>query len=132
MTEQRANEIFRTKYPNGEIRRPNSTSEGSRYWVIFNESHKVYGYRAQSYAELLGRFGFTVVYERDVRSIEKSLADHEKELADGYDNSIAAAFLFEDENQEEAHRWWENTLKQQIAEEKTWLRKAHTEWVISD
>lgn len=56
MTEKKANEHFRTKYPNGEIRRPNSTSSGYKYWVIFDKNNpKVYSYSAPNYSALLGK-----------------------------------------------------------------------------
>ena len=35
MTERQANEIFRSKYPEGEIVRKNASSAGSRYFVVF-------------------------------------------------------------------------------------------------
>lgn len=60
MTEKKANEYFRTKYPNGEICRPNSTSAGYKYWVIFDttvEPCKPYYYTAANYHNLLGRLG---------------------------------------------------------------------------
>ena len=44
MTESRANEIFRSKYPEGEICRKHSTSAESKYWVTFEPNGKVYYY----------------------------------------------------------------------------------------
>lgn len=58
MTEKKANEYFRTKYPNGEICRPNSTSAGYKYWVVFDttiQPHKGYYYTAANYGNLLGK-----------------------------------------------------------------------------
>ena len=56
MTEKKANELFRTKYPNGEICRPNSTSAGYKYWVIFDKNiGRVYYYTASNYSNLLGK-----------------------------------------------------------------------------
>lgn len=60
MTEKKANEFFRTKYPNGEIKRPHSTSAEYRYWVIFDTSKefcKPYYYIAANYSNLLGKLG---------------------------------------------------------------------------
>ena len=56
MTEKKANEIFRTQYPNGEIRRPHSTSAEWKYWVIFDKNNpRVYYYSATNYSNLLGK-----------------------------------------------------------------------------
>lgn len=60
MTEKKANELFKTKYPNGYIKRPNSTSAGYKYWVVFDdtlENVKPYSYTATNYSNLLGRLG---------------------------------------------------------------------------
>jgi hypothetical protein len=57
MTEKKANEYFKTKYPNGYIKRPHSTSAENRYWVVFDdtkENVKPYYYSAANYSNLLG------------------------------------------------------------------------------
>lgn len=82
MTEKKANEIFRSKYPEGEICRKNSTSAGSKYWVTFNKGGKVYYYSSTSYSELLGRFGFKVIYKHDVETAKKYIEKYEKDLND--------------------------------------------------
>ena len=73
MTEERANEIFKTKYPEGEIRRKYSTSAGNKYWVTFNPNGRVYSYSATSYAELLRKFEFNVIYKHDLRNAEANV-----------------------------------------------------------
>ena len=80
MTEKKVNDIFKTKYPDGEIRRPNSTSEGSRYWVVFDKGGKVYSYNAQSYQELLERLGFKVAYAHNIRNAESILSRLKEDL----------------------------------------------------
>ncbi len=53
MTLKHANDIFRSKYPNGEICRKHTTSAENKYWVTFQPNGKVYYYSGQSYGELL-------------------------------------------------------------------------------
>ena len=80
MTEARANEIFRTKYPNGSILRKNSTSAGNKYWVVFDENSKVYYYSATSYSELLRRLKFNVIYKHDLKTAEANVARYQDRL----------------------------------------------------
>ena len=42
MTEQKANQIFKTKYPEGEIVRRNNSSAGNKFWVTFKPEGRVY------------------------------------------------------------------------------------------
>ena len=81
MTELKALKIFRSKYPEGEICRKNSTSAGNKYWVTFKPNGKVYYYSCTSYAELLNRFGFNVIYKHDLVSAEETLKKYEKQLS---------------------------------------------------
>lgn len=80
MTEARANEIFRTKYPNGSILRKNSTSAGNKYWVVFDENSKVYYYSATSYSELLRRLKFNVIYKHDLKTAEANVERYQDRL----------------------------------------------------
>lgn len=80
MTEKKANEIFKTKYPEGEIVRKNASSAGSRYFVVFKEGGKVYYYNAQSYQELLGRFGFQIAYKHDIENAKHVISRLEETL----------------------------------------------------
>ena len=73
MTEARANEIFRTKYPNGSILRKNSTSAGNKYCVVFDENSKVYFYSATSYVELLRRLKFNVIYKHNLNNADENV-----------------------------------------------------------
>lgn len=85
MTEARANEIFRTKYPTGEIingKRFGGSCAG-RMVVIFQEGGKCYDYGATSYQAILERFGFKILYKHNVAAYERQIADLEKRIADG-------------------------------------------------
>lgn len=101
MTESRANEIFRTKYPEGEICRRNTTSAGNKFWVTFKPNGKVYYYACSSYAELLNRFGFNIVYKHDVESVEETLKRYEQQLEDAKNGKFDTfAFVFVERNEE--------------------------------
>ena len=92
MTEAKANEIFRTKYPEGEIVRKYASSAGYQYFVVFNSRGKVYYYSATSYAELLRRFGFNVVYRHDIKTVEYYIEKYTKELEDLYDGVVPVGY----------------------------------------
>lgn len=92
MTEARANEIFKTKYPNGSILRKNSTSAGNKYWVVFDENSKAYFYSATSYAELLRRLKFNVIYKHDLNNAEANVERYTKQLED-LNNGIKPGLL---------------------------------------
>lgn len=123
MTEARANEIFKTKYPAGRIGRPNSTSEGSRYFVVFEEGGRVYGYRCSSYAELLQRFGFKVAYQHDIESAEATIRQAEKDLQDGYEKVCLFPTV-------EGEAEWEKTVREKIADYREYLRQLREEYII--
>lgn len=58
MTNKKANEYFRTKYPEGYIAQPNkSSAPKGKYFVVFNPQGKVYYYSAPNYDSLLGKLG---------------------------------------------------------------------------
>ena len=105
MTELKALKIFRSKYPEGEICRKNSTSAGNKYWVTFKPNGKVYYYSCTSYAELLNRFGFNVIYKHDLVSAEETLKKYEKQLEDaknGKFQPFTFAFVERTKESEEA------------------------------
>lgn len=102
MTEKRANEIFKTKYPEGEIVRRNNSSAGNKFWVTFKPDGKVYYYACTTYQELLQRFGFSIVYKHDIESVKRHIEALEKNLAElesGKGNvfSIALGISLEDQ-----------------------------------
>ena len=93
MTEQRANEIFRTKYPEGEIVRKNASSAGSRYFVTFKKYGKAYYYGATSYQELLGRFGFDIAYGHNIETAKAEIERHEKAIEDAKNGKFSMLWL---------------------------------------
>lgn len=95
MTEEKANEIFRTKYPQGEIRRRRSTSAGNKYWVKFKHNSNAYYYSCTSYAQLLERFGFKVVYKHNIDNARATLERYIKQLTDAKNGKFPAfSFCF--------------------------------------
>ena len=89
MTEKRANEIFRTKYPEGEIVRRNNSSAGNKFWVTFKPEGKVYYYACATYQELLSRFGFKVAYKHDIDTIKERISYYEGKLADALEGKFS-------------------------------------------
>lgn len=58
MTNKKANEHFRTKYPNGHIALPSKCdAPAGKYFVTFEPLGKVYYYSAANYDNLLGKLG---------------------------------------------------------------------------
>lgn len=126
MTETRANEIFRTKYPTGTIVRKYASSAGYKYFVVFKEGGKVYYYDRPSYAQLLNSLGFNVAYEHDIRTAQASLERAKAELDAGYEKSF---HLF---RSEEGRVLWEKETREQIAECEEYLHKLQTEFIIEN
>ena len=131
MTESRANEIFRSKYPEGEICRKHSTSAESKYWVTFEPNGKVYYYSCTSYAQLLSRFGFEVVYTHNLNSAKATLEKYEKELNDAKAGNFSEfAFIFMEQTPETEKAYIED-LQKQVDEYKELIRH-YTEDCIID
>lgn len=84
MTEKRANEILRTKYPKARIyngkRFGGATS--SEMVVVFDEGGKCYNYSASSYQQVLEKLGFKILYKHNVESMNRRIAELEKQIAD--------------------------------------------------
>lgn len=89
MTENKANEIFRTKYPTGQIFRRDTFGSATKgqLAVMFEEGGKVYKYNATNYVVLLQKLGFNVLYKKDYdalcRRLETWKIDYEN---GGYDD----------------------------------------------
>jgi hypothetical protein len=126
MTEARANEIFRTKYPTGEIVRKNASSAGYRYYVVFKEGGRVYYYDRPSYAQLLNSLGFKVAYKHDITTAQNALKRAQDELARGYEKSFHL-FL-----SDEGRVQWEQATRAQIAECEDYLHRLQTEFIIEN
>ena len=131
MTEKRANEIFRTKYPEGEIVRRNNSSAGNKFWVTFKPQGKVYYYACSTYAELLNRFGFEIVYKHDIESAKLTLEKYEQQLKDAKNGKFLPftfAFIERTKESEEAEIEY---LQNQVNEYKEMI-KHYTEDCIID
>lgn len=101
MTEKRANEIFRTKYPEGEIIRRHASSADNKFWVTFKPEGKVYYYACSTYQELLSRFGFKIAYKHDVETLKDIIAGYEKKLEDAINGKFSVFdFAFCERNEE--------------------------------
>lgn len=80
MTENRANEILRSKYPDGEIRRKHSTSAENKYWIKFKADGKVYYYSGTSYQQVLEKLGFEVIYKHNIEALNSEIETLNKRL----------------------------------------------------
>ena len=87
MTEKRANEILRTKYPEAEIVKNMGGVATSRISVIFTPGGKVYSYLASSYQQVLEKLGFEILYKHNVLNYKNEIARLKKEIeASGYED----------------------------------------------
>lgn len=106
MTEKRANEIFRTKYPEGEIVRRNNSSAGNKFWVTFKPNGKVYYYACSTYQELLSRFGFKIAYKHDIETVKSMIAMYDQKILDA-ENGKAGLSLFKEDTPENQKKFYE-------------------------
>lgn len=90
MTEKRANEILRTKYPEATITKGQyyGGSCSGRIVVVFQPGGKVYQYHGCStYQQILERLGFNILYKHNVTNMENEIKRLEAEIeAGGYEN----------------------------------------------
>lgn len=87
MTEKRANEILRTKYPETEIVKNMGGVATSRISVIFTPGGKVYSYLASSYQQVLEKLGFEILYKHNVLNYKNEITRLKKEIeAGGYED----------------------------------------------
>ena len=125
MNIQDVNEIFKTKYPTGEVFQKGSFGCGStsnnKVCVIFKDGGKVYNYSYKSYADLLKQLGFNVWYKHDVKAIEAQILDSEKMIIDGgYIDDFFSNGEFVEYSEEEISgakfniEYWSNKLKDAI------------------
>lgn len=92
MTEARANDILKTKYPEGEICRKHSTSAENKYWVMLKPEGKAYYYSGTSYQQVLGKLGFKILYKHNVEAYKKQIEELEAKIEAGGEKGL---FLFE-------------------------------------
>lgn len=87
MTEKRANEILRTKYPEAGIVKNMGGVATSRISVIFTPGGKVYSYLASSYQQVLEKLGFEILYKHNVLNYKNEITRLKKEIeAGGYED----------------------------------------------
>lgn len=87
MTEKRANEILRTKYPEAEIVKNMGGVATGRISVIFTPGGKVYSYLASSYQQVLEKLGFEILYKHNVLNYKNEITRLKKEIeAGGYED----------------------------------------------
>ena len=87
MTEKRANEILRTKYPEAEIVKNMGGVATSRISVIFTLGGKVYSYLVSSYQQVLEKLGFESLYKHNVLNYKNEITRLKKEIeAGGYED----------------------------------------------
>ena len=87
MTEKRANEILRTKYPEAKIVKNIGGVATSRISVIFTPGGKVYSYLAGSYQQVLEKLGFEILYKHNVLNYKNEITRLKKEIeAGGYED----------------------------------------------
>lgn len=84
MTEKRANEIIRTKYTDATIFKRNSFggTNTTHLAVVFSPNGKVYDYYGLSYQQVLAKLGFKILYKHNVESMNRRIAELEKQIAD--------------------------------------------------
>ena len=130
MTEKRANEIFRTKYPEGQIVRRNNSSAGNKFYVTFKPEDKVYYYACSTYQELLSRFGFEIAYKHDIETVKEQIKHYEKQLQDALNGKFSIfdfAFCERNEQTEKEKIDW---IKEQLNENQKRLNHMLNECII--
>ena len=125
MTIQEVNEIFKSKYPTGEVFQKGSFGCGSasdnKVCVIFKDGEKVYNYSYKSYADLLQQLKFNVWYKHDIEAIKAQILNSEKMIIDGgYIDDFFSNGEFVEYSEEELNgakfniEYWNNKLKDAI------------------
>lgn len=130
MTEKRANEIFRTKYPEGEIIRRHNSSAENKFWVTFKPNGKVYYYACSTYQELLSRFGFKIAYKHDIETVKGLVDLYEEKLANALEGKFDPfTFVFIERN-EETEKQVIADIKEQLENHKQQLNHMLNECII--
>lgn len=83
MTEKRANEILRTKYPEATIYKNMGGVAKGRIAVTYGPNSKVYGYTASSYQMVLEKLGFKILYKHNVLAMKAEIERLNKEIETG-------------------------------------------------
>ena len=116
MTFKKFEELFKTKYPEGEVLRHGGmgqTRTTGQASVIFKPDGKVYDYYG-AYEDILCRIGIKVISKARVRHAEQALERYRK------DHNTPK--LFADQGNYD--------FSEQIAELEDWLDKIYAEYII--
>lgn len=121
MTEERANEILRTRYPEATITKGQyfGGSCSGRVVVVFQPGGKAYQYHGCStYQQILLRLGFNILYKHNVKAYQDRIAKLEAEIeAGGHENF----FIFPGENE------WHAYSDEEIAQMKSEIDRIKNE-----
>lgn len=96
---KQVNEIFKTKYQNGEIYASNKdySKNKTSIQVIFDITKpkiKVYHYNVANYVELLQKLGFNIIYKKDIEAIQKDVNRLQNEIENkGYYDDLFDCFV---------------------------------------
>ena len=95
MNIQELNVIFQSKYPEGLVtQRGKFGDKVSSVAVIYNSNGKVYEYSYKSYADLLVKLGFPVIYKKQLTGIQKRISELKAEIeAGGYEDIFSEEFI---------------------------------------
>lgn len=106
MTFKRFEELFKSKYPDGEVvahGKFGGTEANGKTTVIFTPYGKCYEYYG-SYQEVLARLGIQALYQRDIEEAKQRLAHYkEKHGTRGYSLFIDGGDYIHDYSKEIAH-----------------------------
>ena len=90
MTEKKANEILRTKYPEATIHNGKrfGGSNSCHMVVTFEPCGKCYSYYASTYQEVLEKLGFNILYKHNVEAINNEIARLEAKIEKGFEEVL--------------------------------------------
>lgn len=92
MTEKKANEILRTKYPQATIHNGKrfGGSNSCHMVVTFEPCGKCYSYYASTYQEVLEKLGFNILYKHNAEAINKQIAELQMYIEQGFKEDMFA------------------------------------------
>lgn len=96
MNLKQVNQIFRSKYPNGEIREGAFDGKNLEINVCFGDNI-AHCYICNDYDELLNRLGFKVAFIEDVKSIVLNLEEAKQDLKEKEENMAKNNGVYVDE-----------------------------------
>ena len=90
MTENKANEILRTKYPQATIHNGKrfGGSNSCHMVVTFEPYGKCYSYYASTYQEVLKKLGFKILYKHNAEAINNQIAELQTYIEQGFKEDV--------------------------------------------